>query len=282
MDLKGGINNMFDFKKAIAQSEARLKSPIVEAIVLGCQGAGKSGACGTFGVKTLYIYLNAERHGAKSARTHGKTAMDAVCIDEPKDGVPIPADEAFKNLLDILSNTEAIKVGGYGAVVVDGASEVEMLIRQTSAYRAACLTSKGEHNSFLESPAVTTLLREVTSRLRRLADTGIHYAMTCILDVRALGEDGEVVEASPRLSTYSVAESLIQQFGDVVVVGRMEKDEKIAYRFQFGATVSKTSKDVRGVVKKLINFNPRISGVETLPANMKASLADVIKLKEKK
>jgi hypothetical protein len=106
--------------------------------------------------------------------------------------------------------------------------------------------------------------------------------MTCILDVRALGEDGEVVEASPRLSTYSVAESLIQQFGDVVVVGRMEKDEKIAYRFQFGATVSKTSKDVRGVVKKLINFNPRISGVETLPANMKASLADVIKLKEKK
>lgn len=106
---------------------------------------------------------------------------------------------------------------------------------------------------------------------------------TLALDVKSMdGETGEILEASPKLSTFSCAEFTIMNFGDVMIIGPLTKDDKTAHRIQFGGKVSKASKDASGQVKKLINFTPRVSGVKTLPNSLPAKLSEVIKLKEGK
>ena len=272
----------FDFAKAIKVSEARLKHTTVEAVLLGCSGSGKSAAAGSFGVKTLYLRTNGEKHGPVSAKTYGKSDIVDVNIERDDNGVDLTADAAYQRTLDILGDIDGIKSAGFKAVILDGATEFEAIIRKTGAFKKACLTNKGEHNTFLESTAVNNQFREVTNKLRALADEGIHYAVTCILDVKLVGDSGEIEEAAPRISTYSCAESLIQQFGDVLVVGKMVKGEEVDYRFQFGAVVNKTSKDAAGRVKKTLNYAPRLSGVVVDFTSMKAKLSDVIKLKEGK
>ncbi len=105
--------------------------------------------------------------------------------------------------------------------------------------------------------------------------------MTCILDIRSLGDSGEIQESSPKLSGYGVAENLIQQFPDIVAIGRMSKGDKVTHRLQFLAGVTRVSKDANGVVKKTMNFNPRITGksVDELPATLPADLAGLVKFK---
>ena len=83
------------------------------------------------------------------------------------------------------------------------------------------------------------------------------------------------MEATPRLSTYAVAEGLIQQFPDILVIGKLSKGAKSAHRFQFESGVQRVAKDAAGVVRKMINFSPRITGGahgKTEPADMKEIL----------
>lgn len=269
----------FNFSEAIKKAEKRLSNNTLGLIVLGSSGSGKSALTGTTGLKTLYLYLSGETHGPKSAKTYGKGDVDAIMIDD--DGRA--PDDTFAALLSILDSHEDIEKAGYGAVVIDGATELEALIRRTLAFKKACLTSSGSHNNFAEPAAVQGMFREVMSRLRLLGDQGIHYVVTCILDVKAMDDDtGEIAEASPRLSTYSVAESLIQQFPDVVAVGRMSNGEKTAHRIQLCSGISKASKTANGAVKKMINFHPRLTGVVELPPHMPADLSLVIELKKGK
>ena len=272
----------FDFAKAIKASEARGKKAVVEAVILGCSGSGKSAAAGSFGVKTLYLRTNGEKHGPVSAQTYGKSDIVDINIERDDSGTDLSADSSLARVIEILGDVSGIQSAGFKAVVLDGATELEAIIRKTSAYKKMCLTNKGEHNSFLESTAVSTIFRDVTNKLRALADESIHYAVTCILDVKELADNGEIEAAAPRISTYSCAESLIQQFGDVLVVGKMLKDDTTDYRFQFGAGVSKVSKDQAGRIKKTLNYSPRITGVEVNFNSMKAKLSEVIKLKEGK
>lgn len=271
------MSKVFDFKSAIAKAEKRLKNNTLGLIVLGSSGSGKSALTGTTGLKTLYLYLSGETHGPKSAKTYGKGDIDAIMIDD--DGRN--PDEAFTALLNILDEQEGVIKAGYKAIVIDGATELEALIRKTSIFKKACQTSNGSHNNFAEPAAVQTMFREVMSRLRLLGDQGVHYIMTCILDVKSMDDDtGEIAEATPRLSTYSVAESIIQQFPDVVAIGRMSNGEKTAHRIQLCSGISKASKTANGAVKKMINFHPRLTGVLTLPPHMPADLSKVIELKQ--
>lgn len=272
---------MFDFDAAIEQSEKDAKSPLIEAIVLAPSGGGKSYLAGTFDCKTLYLYASGENHGVKAARTEGGANVVPVCVD--LNGVD--ADTAIANLLAVLHDHDRVKRMGFGAVVVDGASELEVLIRNSTAWKKACQTNKGAHNTFAEPTETLNCFRPIITALKDLQRaTGVHFYMTCIIDVKDMGPNGEITEASPRLKGFSVAEGLIQQFGDILVVGRMERNGEVKHKLQFATTLTKKSSDEKGVVKRILNFSPRISGfaVQDLPENADASMAKIVEVKAKK
>ena len=272
----------FNFSAAQKEALSDLKNNKLGVMILGQSGAGKSSLAGTFGVKTLYLYTTGESHGAKSAAGLGGEKVFPVCLDY-SEGVALTPDQTYQRIVDVLTDVDGIKKQGFGAIVVDGATELETLIRGTSKWKTLCLTDKGKHNNFAEGTATLTMFRPVIDGLKNLQrDIGIHFAMTCILDVSALSDSGEILESRPRLSTYGVAEGLIAQFDDRIAVGRMCKGDKVAHRIQFLAGVSRDSKDIAGNIKKTINFSPRLAGktLEQLPDTLAANLAELAKVKE--
>lgn len=271
---------MFNFDAALAQAEKDANSTALEAIILAPSGGGKSTVAGTFGCKTLYLYSSGENHGVKAARSLGGKDVVPVCFDMNR-----APDDALQTLQEILTNNEMVSKHGFGAIVIDGASELETLIRTSSAWKKACATAKGGHNAFEEPKATIAGFRPIITALKDLQRAhGVHFAVTCILDCKDLGPNGEICEAMPRLQGYSVAESLVQQFGDVLVVGRMEKNGVIKHKLQFATGLTKKSATEAGVIKRMLNFSPRIAGlnVSDLPPFLDADLKQVIELKRKK
>ncbi len=272
----------FDFAKAEKQSLKDTSNTKLGLMILGQSGGGKSYAAGTFGVRTLFLYGSGESHGPSAAKKEGGANVVPVAWDFDDEGARLNPDKAYARLMEALSDVEGIKAAGFGAIMVDGATELEQMLRKTKKWEQLCLTDKGKHNNFAEGPATAALFRPVLDGLRDLQrNLGVHYAMTCILDIKRLGEDGAVLESMPRLSGYAVAENLIQQFPDVVVIGRMTKADKVDHYIQFLAGVTKTSKELSGEVKKSINFNPRITGksVSELPSSVKADLGKLAAFK---
>lgn len=252
--------------------------------LLGSSGNGKSYAQGTFGVKTLYLYTQGESHGPKSASTLGGSNVVPVCIDRDGDKELTP-DEALNRLNNILDHPDVIQKAGFKAISIDGASEIEALIRSSKKYKLACTTESGKHNGFAEGPATLAQFREVISRLKKLQrEIGVHICMTGILTVKEYGEDGLVLDCSPQLSGYAVATGIIQQFDDVMIIGRMQKKDKIGYRFQLVANGTRVSVDNKGEVKKMFNFSPRLTGVDILQlgATLEADLSKLIEVKKGK
>lgn len=271
----------FDFKGALEKAKRDAESTAIEAIILGPSGSGKSYRGGTFGCKTLYLYSGGESHGVRAAK---QAASSGSLVPLRFDHNSTSPDDTLRNLLSILNDRETIGKLGIKAVYLDGASEVEFLIRNSAAWKEACLTEKGKHNQWAESKATLSSFRPIIVALKDLqSDLGIHIAMSCIVDVKEYGDNGDIVECQPRILGMNVAEGLIQQFGDTLVVSKMRDHAsgKSAYRFQFMTDVVKTAKEESGAVKKSINFSPRISGVKDLPPYMKAELSEVIKLKVK-
>lgn len=252
------------------------------AIVLGSSGSGKSRVCGTLPGKTLYLFFQGERHGPSSALAGGGDLIP-VCIDRGRDGQDLTADQAFKRGLECL-DPEVLKKAKIENIVLDGLTELEKCVRETKAWKIACESASGKHNNFQEPAATLNLIDKYMSALRRAQDTvGVNVVVTGIIDVQEIEDNGAIGTAKPRLSGYSVAEGCIQQFGDVLVIGRLvSPDGKSAHVFQTGADITRISKDDEGKVKKFINFTPRISGVSELPAFIKADLKNVLTMKEKK
>ncbi len=272
---------MFNFTKAKENAQKDLNNRTLGAIILGAPGAGKSSLAGTAGERTLYLYSGGESHGVSAASTSG-TDVVGVRVDRDDSGAPLGADGSYQRIIDILAAKDGIVEEGFKLVVLDSLTEIESIIRGTTKWKRECESASGKHNSFAEPTATINMFRPILSALRDLAlDHGIHYVATCPLMVQALGEDGQISEASPKLSGYSVAESLIMQFPDVLVVGRIVRNDKQVFALQFNAGVSKVSKDATGNVKKIASFNPRITGVRDLPEVLPANLAQLIAGKEK-
>ena len=283
----------FNFKKAIEFASKKSENDLLGAIILAPSGGGKSFLTGTLGVKTLYLHTLGEDHGPQGAKAMGGDLVVPLCInysDEGKlltleDGRTPDNDAIYANLLSILSSGAALAKAGFKAIALDGAPEVEAVIRGTALFREKCRSNKGTHNTFQEGPAVNEMLRPILNLLKDVQrEHGMHYLVTCTLDVQAMDESGNILGSSPQMSTYSVAETLVRQFGDILAVGRMTKGESIKHKIQFMCKVSRSSKTAVGTVKKSINFNPRLGGfkVEDLPAIMDADLAKVVELKKTK
>ena len=275
-----------DFKALKAKAKESLSVKPLFLCIIGPSGSGKSTACGTLGVPTLFLYTATERHGATNARAIGGDITEVDFSVRRADGSVDP-DASIKNLHDVLSSPGLEKE--FGAVVIDSATELQLIHRKSNKFVAYCKTDKGTHNNFKESEADTAFFKELLEDLVVLNNKGVHVVMTCAAMVKTLAEDGSVSEASPSLQGFSVAHDLLRNFPDILLVSRIsEEDDEGSvsqqHKFIFKANVSKTSKDMRGQVLKTANFSPRISGllIDKLPETTPADLGRIITAREKK
>ncbi len=271
----------FDFKKAIAASEKTMKNPLLEAIVLGPQGSGKSYSIGTLGVRTLHLYGTRESHGPKTSRVEGGAHIIPLCFTE-YEGRSLSSDESLEFLGSVLTNYSWIKEAGIEAIALDGMAVLEEMIKGTVEWADKCKTAKGGHNTFKETEASLDLMARVINWMKSAQrECGVHIVVTAILDVKETDQYGAIMEATPRLGGYGLAESIVQHWGDVLVIGKMTRNGETKYKFQFMSDLTRTAKDEHGAQKKALNFNPRLSGCEVEPM-MDADFAKLIQYKATK
>jgi energy-coupling factor transporter ATP-binding protein EcfA2 len=259
----------FDLKAAIDASMLDLDQTALMSMVLGPSGSGKSSLCGSFDGDTLYIYTSGETHGVKAANAiHTKLNKKGKIIPFRLSDDP---NKAYADLLEVLK-----EAGDYKAIVLDGAPEIEYIIRSTQQFKIGCMNASGKHNNFAEGEVVLRMFRPLILALKDMSRQGINSCVTCTLDVQSMAEDGEILESKPRMSTYSVVEGLLQQFPAYFCIGRMSNGDEKEHRIQFLAGVSRVSKDQAGIIRKTLNFNPRLSGVLDVPNTMPADLAGIV------
>lgn len=265
----------------IKDGQEKLKNKNVGLILLGPSGAGKSRTCGTFGCKTLFIHTSGESHGSQSAASGGSEILP-ICLDRDGDKV-LTADESYTRLLEILASGPELKKLGIGAIAIDGASELENIIVNTTAWKQKLATDYKGVKSYA-GDLTLGMFRPILVGLQKLQqELNLHFVITCILHVKEFGENGEILEASPSLYGYGVATGLIQQFADILIIGQLSDGEKTRPGIQLGSHVSKATKDmVTKEVRKLANFHNRITGADlsTCPPIMKPSLALVAEIKK--
>lgn len=277
----------FNFEKAKTFANKALKNPLLELIILSPSGGGKSYSIGTLGVKTLYLYGTRESHGPKSASVEGGENIVPICIDfgfwkDEKKEREFTADESLSLLKEILTSYEWLRKEQFKAIALDGLAVLESLVKETTVWREKCKTAQGKHNTFKETEASQEVMGSVITLMKaaqRELDT--HIVVTGILDVKEVDAFGGIVEASPKLGGYGLAESLNQHFGDIVVKGKMTRGGETKYKFMFLTDLVKVSKDEMGQQKRAMNFNPRLSGHTTDPI-MDADLSKLAALKAKK
>lgn len=267
-----------NFSEIIKESEGILTRKNLYGILLGSSGAGKSSACGTLPGKILFLCFRGEKHGPRNAAAlGGKVIPVVVDVDGGKDLAP---DAAYKRLIEILNAPE---VSQFQSVVIDGLPELEATIVRTNEFKQGCLSDKGKHNSFAEGRVVLTMLKPILERLDKLYEMGMHIVVTCKVDVRAMDDQSAAItEVIPRLLTYQIAEEVLSKFSEVLLVGRMTNGEVWKHKFQFSGSITRTAKDANNIVKKFLNFSPRIGpiGSDKLPEHMPADFGEVIKMKE--
>ena len=124
-------------------------------------------------------------------------------------------------------------------------------------------------------------MRPVLDALRTLQrELNVNYVVTCLLMVKGMGDDGEILASEPKLVGYEVAALILPQFPDQIMIGRMINAEGVSKpRLQFANTATKVAKDQAGNVKKCVGFVPRLRGVAELPPHMAADLGAVLALK---
>lgn len=266
---------MFNFEI----EETKTLADRISMLLAGPSGAGKSHLIGTYPGKVLYLTAGGETHGVDAARKSGKN-VTAISIDRDATGL-LSADAALARF-DAATDPEAVKKNGFALVALDGLTELEKLARASTKWKRMCETKGGGHNNFAEGPATQSILDHCLNRLRTLQfDHGLDLIVTCIIDVTETdGRTGEIEAAKPRLMGYSVAEAMIQQFGDIVIIGQMKNPEgKTGRVLQMHTDLKRISVDENKEVKKIFGITPRLQGVKEVPAYIKADLTELLKLK---
>lgn len=277
----------FNFDQAKKSSAAALDNPYLELLLMGPSGAGKSFCLGTLGVKTLYVYFTRESHGPKTAAVKGGDNIVPICADfgvwpGETESRTFTADETLQYLNALLESYDWIKKENFRAIALDSMAALEVIVKESTLWKKKCSTAKGGHNSFKESEASQEILGMVAGAMKGAQrECGVHIIATAPLDVKDTDGYGGISEAAPKLQGYGVCEAVVANFGDVLVIGRMSRNNEMKWKFQSFLDVKKVSKDEHGNVKKILNFAPRVSGLVLDPI-MDADLSLIIEMKKGK
>lgn len=233
----------------------------LQAVILAPSGGGKSHVIGTLDRTVLYLYGSDESHGKTSA-SQGKARIKALQWDiNPETGEQLNADESLEFIKAMLTN-EFLDAHGIDAIALDSMTSLEKLVKASSKFKVMCRTKNGDHNSFVEGEKCGIIIDELLSTIRKLgSNRKLDLVMTCIVDVKDKDDEtGAYHCVRPRLGSYGLAESIIQQCFQILLVGKVAIKNKKGHCFQFDSLIERVSKDLSGSVKKYLNFDPRVIG----------------------
>lgn len=253
-------------------------------VVLGPSGAGKSHFIGTYPGRTLLLYGAGESHGPASAQVSNKDlipiAWDRV-LGSTGQVEDYPADKILGRIKDILQ-PEAIKAANVKCVAIDSLTNLVLDIKKTEAFKQRCTSGKGQHNAFKETEALIELTSGVIRHLQTLVDYhGVDVITTLDLQIQSIADDGLILESKPSLPTFGVAKALVQQFADILMLGRIGADRKPKFQNSAKAATVSTDRDTETMVK-YVEYNPRLRGVGQLPEFLDPTVPAILALKGKK
>ncbi len=248
--------------------------------LMGASGSGKSHMIGTYPGKVLYLYGSGESHGPASAAKNNSNII-AIPWDKTKqNGKPVLLDpaKAYGRLIEILSDTEALKGQGIECVAIDSYTNLVNDIKETPMFKQRCLSAKGVHNAFKEGEALIEMLSKVTRCLQNLSDFhGIDVIVPLDLSIMSTGANGEIIDCKPGLPQFGVAKAVVQQFPDILVLGRV--GPKRTPVLQNYVTPKMVSKDADKQPVKYQEFTVRLKGVNEIPEELNPDLREILKLK---
>jgi hypothetical protein len=268
-----------DLKKRFVAQQSKV-DPLF-AIVLASRGGGKSGLIGTLKKPTLYLYLLEENHGLAAARAVGKgNDLSGVCLNMDAAGKVTSTPEnnpdgALKELYAIL-DTDGLEKE-FGAVALDGFSALDRYIYMSSEVQKA---SKYDQNK-----AILAVYDRIIGKLKALNFKGLDVIVTCASEGQA-DSDGKSANLTPKLRGTGTVDSVIGQFAEVLVVGKVEiadgesGEVEPTFALQFGTQIEKSGKRITGQSFG-VTFRPRIACLrhDQTPSLMPADLSLLQKLK---
>lgn len=268
--------NLAELKKKFLATRTR-NEPLF-GIVLASRGSGKSGLLGTLGVPTLFIFLSEESHGVEAAVAVSKGSHEIVplCLNQDASGKTTSTPElnpdlVLKNLLEILSTPDL--ENEFGAVVFDGLSALDRYVYACSEVQKA---SKYDINK-----VTLTVYDRIIAKMKALHGRGLHVITTCAAEGTATN-DGTAAVLTPKLRGTGVIDSVIGQFGDVLVVGSILLEDPETgevtrqHALQFGSNIEKVGKRITGQ-SFAVTFRPRLAGLRSdqVPDLLPADLANL-------
>ena len=253
----------------------KIKTDGLFLCVLGPSGAGKSHFIGTYPGRVLFLHGAGEAHGAASAVKSNSDVISVSWSQSPEG--PVESRLIPKRVREILE-PEVIKAAGIKCVAIDSLTNLALDFKETEAFKQRCAGKGGVHNSFKESEALIEMLSRVINQLQVLSDQhDIDVIVTMDLQINQVAADGTILESKPGLPTFGVGKAIVQQFADILVLGRIESQPM----FQNKAHVASKSvnRDTQEVVK-YIEYNPRLRGVKELPELIQPTVAAIMELKK--
>lgn len=239
-------------------------------LVLAPSKTGKSHFMGTQPEgNILHLHGPSESHGSISAT---KTAGDRCISVQWAEG-----DKMLADILNILT-PETIKENNISCIGLDSLTELFRDLKSTKSFKQKCLTASGKHNSFKESEALIDIMSKIINRLRALYNDH-NINVICAMHARVTkAESGQVAEVRPELPGFGVAEFLVGQFNDILVMSRNPKTN--VPEFVSHAVGKRDSKNEDGIVTRYLDFTPCVQNVTVLPDTIEATIPALLKLKK--
>lgn len=217
----------------------------------------------------LHLHGAGESHGSLSA---SMSAGDR-CISVQW----ITGDGLIKDFKELLTK-ETIEKNNIKCIALDSLTELFRDIKETKTFKQKCMTGKGTHNSFKESEAMVDSLSKIITWLRNLYnECGVNVICSMHAQITK-SEDGNPTEIKPNLPGYGVAEFLVGQFNDLLVMTRNPKTN--VPQFTTSTMAKRSSKNEDGIVTRYLDFTPCLQGAAELPEVIEASIPALLSLKK--
>ena len=260
----------------------------LKAVMIGVSGSGKSYALGTLPGTTLILHTRGEEHGINSAAISSNNILSACLdikeeIDEGAEFKKLNNNDALHADLAVFKLRTLLKGDlDVDNLALDSLTDLDLLFRKTKEFDDKTKTEKGYHNTFREGPIVLDFFREIFDLLSDQHRKGKNVVCTLAARIKDRDSSGKALDFAPMLTTFAVAEDIPRAFPQVLVLDEIEIEKegviKKHHAFVFDPDVKRESKDLNGVVKKMINFSPRIVGLkdDQLPDAMPNDLSRIL------